>query len=97
MQGTPGTMTPFWRPGTACILRLGLSYGSPSNKSCGVDKIPASLLKETANASAATLSMFFNLSDKKRRLPKLWKSADITPIHKDGYQEPVENYREERS
>ena len=46
---------------------------------------------------AATLSMFFNLSDKKRRLPKLWKSADITPIHKDGYQEPVENYREERS
>ena len=78
-------------------LRLGLSYGSPSNKSCGVDKKPASLLKETANASAAPLSMFFNLSVKKRRLPKLCKSADITPIHKDGEREPVENHRGERS
>ena len=86
-----------WRPRTACTLRLGLSYGSPSNKSCGVDKKPASSLRETANASAAPLSMFFNLSVKKRRLPKLWKSADITPIHKDGEREPVENYRRERS
>ena len=96
-QGTPRTMTPFWRPRTASTLQLGLSYGSPSNKSCGVDKKPASLVKETANASAAPLSMFFNLSVKKRRLPKLWKSADITPIHKDGEREPVENYRGERS
>lgn len=24
---------------------------------------------------------------------KLWKSANITPIHKDGDREPVENYR----
>lgn len=24
---------------------------------------------------------------------KLWKSANITPIHKDGDHEPVENYR----
>ena len=64
-----------------------------ANKSCGVDKIPARLLKETADISAIPLSMLFNLSFKQGRLPKLWKSANITPIHKDGDREPIENYR----
>ena len=64
------------------------------NNSCGVDKIPARLLKETADTSAVPLSTLFNLSFKQGRLPKSWKSANITPIHKDGDREPVENYRE---
>ena len=64
-----------------------------ANKSCGVDKIPARFLKETADTSAVPLSMFFNLSFKQGRLAKLWKSANITPIHKDGDREPVENCR----
>ena len=64
-----------------------------ANKSCAVDKIPARLLKETADTSAVPLSMLFNLSFKQGRLPKLWKSANITPIHKDGDRDPVENYR----
>ena len=64
-----------------------------ANKSCGVDKIPARLLKETADTSAIPLSTLFNLSFNQGRLPKLWKSANITPIHKDGDREPVENYR----
>ena len=54
---------------------------------------PARLLKETTDTSAVPLSMLFNLSFKQGRLPKLWKSANITPIHKDGDREPVENYR----
>ena len=37
--------------------------------------------------------MLFNLSFKQGRLPKLWKSANITPIYKDDDREPVENYR----
>ena len=37
--------------------------------------------------------MLFNLSFKLGCLPKLWKSANITTIHKDGDGEPVENYR----
>ena len=64
-----------------------------ANKSCGVDKIPARLLKETADTSAVPLSMLFNLSLKQGRLLELWKSANITPIHKDGDREPVENYK----
>ena len=35
-----------------------------ANKSCGIDKIPAHLLKETADTSAVPLSMLFNLSFK---------------------------------
>ena len=46
-----------------------------ANKSCGVDKIPPHLLKETADIPAVPLSMLFNLSFKEGRLPKLWKSA----------------------
>ena len=59
-------MTPFWRPKTASTLRLGLSYGSPSSKACGVDKKPASLLKETANASAVPLNFFASIFLSKR-------------------------------
>ena len=38
-----------------------------ANKSCGVDKIPARLLNETADTSAVPLSMLFNLSFKQGR------------------------------
>ena len=56
-------------------------------------KIPARLLEEAADTSAVPLSMLFNLSFKQGRLPKLWKSANITLIYKDDDREPVENYR----
>ena len=64
-----------------------------ANKSCGVDKIPARLLKEIAVTSAIPLSALFNLSFNQGRLLKLWKSANITPVHKDGDRVQVENYR----
>ena len=63
------------------------------NKSCGFDKIAARVLKETADTSAVSLSMLFNLSFKHGCLSKLWKSVNITPVHKDGDKERVENYR----
>jgi len=52
-----------------------------ANMSCGVDKIPARLLKETAVTSAIPPSALFNLSFNQGRLPKSWKSANITPIY----------------
>ena len=63
------------------------------SKSVGVDKIPVRLLKETAHTSAVPLSMLYNLSFKKSQVPKLWKHANVIPIHKDGDREPVEHYR----
>ena len=64
-----------------------------ASKTSGVDKIPACLLKETAHISAAPLNMLYNLSFEKIQVPKLWKHASVTPIHKEGDQEPVEHYR----
>ena len=58
-----------------------------ANKTSGVDKIPARLLKETAHMSAVPLSMLYNLSFKHGQVPKLWKHANVTPIHKDGDRE----------
>ena len=55
-----------------------------ANKTSGVDKIPARLLKETAHMSAVPLSMLYNLSFKHGQVPKLWNHANVTPIHKDG-------------
>ena len=57
------------------------------NKSCGFDKIAARVLKETADTFAVPLSMLFNLSFKHGCLPKLWKSPNITSVHKDGDKE----------
>ena len=64
-----------------------------ANNTSGVDKIPVGLSKETAHISAVPLSRLYNLSFKKSQVPKLWKQANVTPIHKDGDQEPVEHYR----
>ena len=64
-----------------------------ASKTSGVDKIPARLLKETAHMSAVPLTMLYNLSFKMGQVPKLWKHANVTPIHKDGDREPVEHYR----
>ena len=64
-----------------------------ASKSSGVDKIPARLLKESAHFSAVPLSMLYNLSFMKSRVPTLWKHANISPIHQDGKREPVEHYR----
>ena len=63
-----------------------------ANKTSGVDKIPARLLKETAHMFAVPLSMLYNLSFKHGQVPELWKHANVTPIHKDGDREPVEHY-----
>ena len=63
-----------------------------ASKTSGVEKIPACLLKETAHISTAPLNMLYNLSFEKSQVP-LWKYANVTPIHKEGDQEPVEHYR----
>ena len=64
-----------------------------ASKTYEVDKIPARLLKETAHTCAVPLSMLYNLSFKMNQVPKLWKHANVTPIHKDGDRVPVDHYR----
>ena len=42
-----------------------------TNKTSGVDKIPARFLKETAHLSAVPLSMVYNMSFMKSQVPTL--------------------------
>ena len=53
-----------------------------TTKACGPDKIPARLLKECSEQIAPSLCSLFNHSLSIGQIPREWKSADVTPIHK---------------
>ena len=53
-----------------------------TTKACGTDGIPAKLLKECTNEIAPSLCLMFNTSLKTACLPKEWKEAKVTPVHK---------------
>ena len=63
------------------------------HKASGADNIPARILRTCATELSVLLAQLFNLSLKSGVMPTLWKSANITPIHKDDEREIVENYR----
>nr|VZI00046.1 unnamed protein product [Spirometra erinaceieuropaei] len=59
----------------------------------GPDEIPAKLLKELAKELAEPLSVLFQASLDAGRLPPDWKTAWISPIHKNGSRASANNYR----
>ena len=62
-------------------------------KASGPDLISPRLLKEGANILAAPLCTLFNRSLVGRYYPKLWKNANVTPIHKKDDEILPSNYR----
>ena len=67
--------------------------GLDTSKACGPDGIPARLLKQCSEQIAPSLCAIFNNSLSSGRIPREWKSADKTPIHKKESKEPADNYR----
>ena len=63
------------------------------SKAHGPDGITARMLREAAPAISASLTKLFNLSIQNGQLPDDWKIGNITPVHKKGKKELVENYR----
>ena len=63
------------------------------SKAYGPDGITARMLREAAPAISASLTKLFNLSIQNSQLPDDWKIGNITPVHKKGKKELVENYR----
>ena len=59
----------------------------------GVDNLPAQILRACAYELSVPLTHFFNSSLKSGVIPILWKSANLTPVHKGDNRELVENYR----
>ncbi len=53
-----------------------------NNKSAGPDGIHPRIMKETAEAICDRLALIFNKSLQERKVPKGWKEAHITALHK---------------
>ena len=67
--------------------------GLDASKAGGSDGIPARLLKQCSEQIAPSLCAIFNNSLRSGRIPREWKSAEITSIHKKESKEPADNYR----
>ena len=57
------------------------------------DQIPALFLRKTSSSLSLPLSLLFNITLRQGRVPKIWKKAIITPIHKKGPRNTALNYR----
>jgi hypothetical protein len=62
-------------------------------KAHGVDGVSVKLLKETAETISHPLSLLINESFKAGEVPKSWKRANVTPVHKKDSRATVGNYR----
>ena len=62
-------------------------------KSPGPDKIHPRVLKEVATAIAKPLCLIFSSTMEKRKLPTIWKRANVSPIFKKGNRQLASNYR----
>ena len=64
-----------------------------TDKACGSDSVHPYILKNFAEFIVAPLTIIFNKSLETGELPKIWKSALITPLYKKGPKHKPENYR----
>ena len=64
-----------------------------ANKSTGLDKIPAKILKLSAEIIAPSLTYIFNLSLESGIYINKWKRARVTPIYKSEDKTKCESYR----
>jgi len=62
-------------------------------KSFGPDGISAHLIKELAAEIAPPLTFIYNKSLNSGMIPSLWKSSNVTPLHKGGSTDDPTSYR----
>ena len=61
--------------------------------SSGPDQLHPKFLNETSKSISTPLAHIFNRSMQTGKLPDNWKKANVTPLHKKGPKNQVENYR----
>lgn len=64
-----------------------------TSKSAGYDGLPTRILKEAAKELAPSLTTLFNVSFSRGDIPRDWRDATVSPIHKKGKKSEVGNYR----
>ena len=65
----------------------------PLGKAAGPDLINNRILKELAQPLSLPLCDLFNFSVSHGKVPKLWKQANVSPIHKKNDPSDISNYR----
>ena len=63
------------------------------DKENGPYAISPRILKECAAELAPSITQLFNFSLDHGKLPSVWKSANVAPIHKSAERTLAENYR----
>lgn len=64
-----------------------------TSKSTGPDGISPRLLKAAGSSIVPSLTRLFNLCLLHKKIPDLWKKANVIPIHKKDDKDNVQNYR----
>ena len=77
---------------TTAEVLIKLSALKP-NKATGHDNIPSKFLRDTATAISPVIAHIINLSIKQGKVPKDFKIARVTPLHKKGSKLDPGNYR----
>ncbi|CAB3992421.1 Hypothetical predicted protein, partial [Paramuricea clavata] len=62
-------------------------------KSTGIDKIPAKIIRIASPVIANSLAKIFNRAITSESAPSEWKAARVTPLHKKGPRNLLNNYR----
>ena len=65
----------------------------PSNKAPGIDKIPIRVIKDCLNPIVHPITSIVNASFQNCVFPSKWKTAEVTPILKEGDHEQANNNR----
>jgi len=64
-----------------------------TSKTCGPDNISGQMLKTFSSVIYESLTEIFSYSLATSTLPKIWKTARVQPIHKNGSKQSPNNYR----
>ena len=64
-----------------------------SGKAVGLDRIPARLLKDSADIVVKPVTFIINTSLCSGKVPCDWKSARVIPLFKEGKADEMDNYR----
>ena len=79
-------------PSLKIFVRTSLQQLSTS-KATGLDDLSSFFLKIAASSISPSLPSVFNLSISSGVFPNLWKTAKVSPLHKDGSLFDRSNYR----
>lgn len=88
----PARCDELWEPFSENEISDALK-GIKNKKSCGLDELPMCFIKDCSMVLVSPLTRLFNGCVRTGWFPPDWKVAKITPIHKKGKKDCVENYR----